>query len=175
VEAKKYYELILTCDAKHTKALRQLGLFFHQNVELQDQDGAISYLQRSLDADDSDAQTWYLLGKCFMTKQNYRSAYDAYQHAVFRDGSNPTIWCSIGVLYQQINQPREALDAYSRAVNLNPNSSEIWCIVGELYQSCKQPTDALDAYERAAALDHNNQFIQQHLTEIRSQIANGRM
>lgn len=83
-------------------------------------------------ADNNDAQSWYLLGRCYMSQQKYPKAYDAYQQAVYRDGRNPTFWCSIGVLYYQINQYRDALDAYSRAIRLNPYISEVWYDLGTL-------------------------------------------
>lgn len=82
--------------------------------------------------DNSDAQSWYLLGRCYMSQQKYPKAYEAYQQAVYRDGRNPTFWCSIGVLYYQINQYRDALDAYSRAIRLNPFISEVWYDLGTL-------------------------------------------
>ena len=87
---------------------------------------------RSHVADQSDAQSWYLLGRCYMSQQKYPKAYEAYQQAVYRDGRNPTFWCSIGVLYYQINQYRDALDAYSRAIRLNPYISEVWYDLGTL-------------------------------------------
>jgi tetratricopeptide (TPR) repeat protein len=83
-------------------------------------------------SDQTDAQSWYLLGRCYMSQQKYPKAYEAYQQAVYRDGRNPTFWCSIGVLYYQINQYRDALDAYSRAIRLNPNISEVWYDLGTL-------------------------------------------
>ena len=82
--------------------------------------------------DNTDAQSWYLLGRCYMSQQKYSKAYEAYQQAVYRDGRNPTFWCSIGVLYYQINQYRDALDAYSRAIRLNPYISEVWYDLGTL-------------------------------------------
>lgn len=86
-------------------------------------------------ADNNDAQSWYLLGRCYMSQQKYPKAYEAYQQAVYRDGRNPTFWCSIGVLYYQINQYRDALDAYSRAIRLNPYISEVWYDLGTLVSS----------------------------------------
>ena len=85
--------------------------------------------------DNTDAQSWYLLGRCYMSQQKYSKAYEAYQQAVYRDGRNPTFWCSIGVLYYQINQYRDALDAYSRAIRLNPYISEVWYDLGTLVGS----------------------------------------
>jgi tetratricopeptide (TPR) repeat protein len=138
----------------------------------QQQEIAISYLMRSIDADASDGQTWYLLGRCYMSQHRYKKAYDAYQQAVYRDSRNPTFWCSIGVLYYQINQYRDALDAYMRAIRLNPYLSEVWYDLGTLYESCNQLTDSLDAYSRASELDPNNKHIQQRLQILRAALYN---
>ena len=148
-------------------------------------------LHTNTSADNSDAQSWYLLGRCYMSQQKYSKAYEAYQQAVYRDGRNPTFWCSIGVLYYQINQYRDALDAYSRAIRLNPYISEVWYDLGTLvcapsprgalslliveqYESCNNQTnDALDAYQRAADLDSGNVHIKARLQLLRSNQATG--
>lgn len=104
--------------------------------------------------DNQDAQSWYLLGRCYMAQQKFPKAYEAYQQAVYRDGRNPTFWCSIGVLYYQINQYRDALDAYSRAIRLNPYISEVWYDLGTLVSinrsfSRRIPTDSWPSTSRA--------------------------
>ncbi|KAI8365640.1 hypothetical protein EDC96DRAFT_462923, partial [Choanephora cucurbitarum] len=167
--AKEAYERVLSENPEHAKVLQQLGWLYHQqNTSFCNQALAIQYLTRSLKADSNDAQSWYLLGRCYMAEQNYNKAYEAYQQAVYRDARNPTFWCSIGVLYYQINQYRDALDAYSRAIRLNPYISEVWYDLGTLYESCNnQVQDALDAYQRAAELDPNNPHIKQRLELLR--------
>ena len=119
-------------------------------------------------ADASDAQSWYLLGRAYMTQQKYNKAYEAYQQAVYRDGRNPTFWISIGVLYFQINQYKDALDAYTRAIRLNPYISEVWFDLGSLYESCnRQLQDAVDAYLRAKELDPSNTVVVERLEILR--------
>lgn len=107
--------------------LQQLGWLYNQpDTDFHDRDQAVQLLKRSLEIDDTDSQTWYLLGRCLIAQKKYNEAYEAYQQAVYRDGRNPIFWCSIGVLYYQINQYHDALDAYSRAIRLNPYISEVW-------------------------------------------------
>lgn len=148
--AKSAYQRVLERDPNHAKVLQQLGWLFHnQSSSFSSQDRAIEYLEKSVAAgtlpvlesalqplteyaDNNDAQSWYLLGRCYMSQQKYPKAYEAYQQAVYREGRNPTFWCSIGVLYYQINQYRDALDAYSRAIRLNPFISEVWYDLGTL-------------------------------------------
>ncbi|KAK8200395.1 hypothetical protein IWZ00DRAFT_43937 [Phyllosticta capitalensis] len=163
--AKMAYKRVLERDQNHAKVLQQLGWLYHQaSGSFSSQEQAIEFLEKSVNADNSDAQSWYLLGRCYMSQQKYPKAYEAYQQAVYRDGRNPTFWCSIGVLYYQINQYRDALDAYSRAIRLNPNISEVWYDLGTLYESCNNQTaDALDAYQRAADLDPTNVHIRARL------------
>ncbi|ATY63195.1 transcriptional corepressor Cyc8 [Cordyceps militaris] len=185
--AKAAYQRVLDHSPTHAKVLQQLGWLHHQQSNSYEyQDRAIQYLEKSVnagrsfrrpvtddlsltEADNTDAQSWYLLGRCYMSQQKYPKAYEAYQQAVYRDGKNPTFWCSIGVLYYQINQYRDALDAYSRAIRLNPYISEVWYDLGTLYESCNnQISDALDAYQRAAELDPGNPHIKNRLQLLRS-------
>ena len=175
VHAKEAYEKVVQENPAHAKVLQQLGWLYHQDgSQFQSQDLAITYLTKSLEADSTDAQSWYLLGRAYMAGQKYNKAYEAYQQAVYRDGRNPTFWCSIGVLYFQINQYRDALDAYSRAIRINPYISEVWFDLGSLYESCNnQISDAIDAYARAAELDQTNQVIAQRLSLLRQAQANG--
>ncbi|EPS45011.1 hypothetical protein H072_962 [Dactylellina haptotyla CBS 200.50] len=173
--AKKAYLRVLDRDPNHAKVLQQLGWLYHQRSgSYESQEIAIEHLEKSVRADNTDAQSWYLLGRCYMSQQKYPKAYEAYQQAVYRDGRNPTFWCSIGVLYYQINQYRDALDAYSRAIRLNPYISEVWYDLGTLYESCNnQINDALDAYQRAADLDPSNVHIKARLNLLRSGQASG--
>ncbi|KKY27442.1 putative transcriptional corepressor cyc8 [Phaeomoniella chlamydospora] len=168
--AKAAYGRVLEREPKHAKVLQQLGWLHHQQSgSFSSQEQAINYLEQSVSADNTDAQSWYLLGRCYMAQQKFPKAYEAYQQAVYRDGRNPTFWCSIGVLYYQINQYRDALDAYSRAIRLNPYISEVWYDLGTLYESCNNQTaDALDAYTRAADLDPTNMHIKARLQLLKS-------
>ncbi|KAF9457460.1 hypothetical protein BDZ94DRAFT_1292387 [Collybia nuda] len=175
VRAKDAYERVVADNPGHAKVLQQLGWLYHQDGStFQNQDLAIQYLTKSLEADPSDAQSWYLLGRAYMAGQKYNKAYEAYQQAVYRDGRNPTFWCSIGVLYFQINQFRDALDAYSRAIRINPYISEVWFDLGSLYESCNnQISDAIDAYARACELDPSNPAISQRLQLLKTAQATG--
>ncbi|ODV97339.1 hypothetical protein PACTADRAFT_26057, partial [Pachysolen tannophilus NRRL Y-2460] len=166
--ARDAYERVLQANPRHAKVLQQLGcLYSQQEASFLDLDTSLRFLAQSLELDNTDAHTWYHLGRVYMSRGDYTSAYDSFQQAVNRDARNPTFWCSIGVLYYQIAQYRDALDAYTRAIRLNPYISEVWYDLGTLYETCNsQFTDALDAYKHAARLDPNNPHIQERLNQL---------
>ncbi|KAJ3103184.1 hypothetical protein HDU97_010317 [Phlyctochytrium planicorne] len=172
--ARDAYEKVLAENPSHAKVLQQLGWLYHQASSFSNQELAISFLTRSLEADSSDSQTWHILGRCYMAQQKYPKAYEAYQQAVTKDGKNPIFWKDIGVLYFQINQYHDALDAYLRAIYLNPNIAEVWYNLGTLYENCNnQISDAIDAYSKALDLDPYTPHINQRLQMLRQQQATG--
>lgn len=179
--AKEAYEKVLQVNPQHAKVLQQLGCLYSQAEPVvspvaqngqqqpfkQDLNVALKYLLQSLEIDQSDAHSWYYLGRVHMMRGDYNAAYEAFQQAVNRDSRNPTFWCSIGVLYYQISQYRDALDAYTRAIRLNPYISEVWYDLGTLYETCNnQISDALDAYRQAERLDPGNPHIKNRLEQL---------
>lgn len=81
--AKEAFESVLHGNPAHAKAMQQLGWLYHQPAaSFCNQDTAIQLLTKSLEVDGNDPQSWYLLGRCYMAKQNYNKAYEAYQQAV---------------------------------------------------------------------------------------------
>lgn len=181
--AKDAYEKVLQVNPQHAKVLQQLGCLYSQADSSANNNGnntsnnssnfqqdlniALNYLSQSLEIDQSDAHSWYYLGRVHMIRGDFNAAYEAFQQAVNRDSRNPTFWCSIGVLYYQISQYRDALDAYTRAIRLNPYISEVWYDLGTLYETCNnQISDALDAYRQAERLDPGNPHIKARLDQL---------
>lgn len=174
-QARETYEQVLAANSTHAKVLQQLGgLYQWTQTSFRDAETAIELLTRSLESDASDAFSWYLLGRAYMSTQNFSKAYESYQQAVYRDGKNPAFWCSIGVLYYSISQFHDALDAYSRAIRIHPYLSEVWFNLGALYEACNdQLTDAVDAYQRTLQLDPSNSFVSKRLRQIQEHRDNG--
>ncbi|GAA5959541.1 hypothetical protein JCM3765_002364 [Sporobolomyces pararoseus] len=169
IAAKESYERVLQENPAHAKVLQQLGGLYHRShAPFYAPEVSVQILTKSLESDPNDPFSWYLLGRAYMTTNNFGKAYEAYQQAVYRDGKNPAFWCSIGVLYYNINQFHDALDAYSRAIRIHPYLAEVWFNLGALYEACNdQMTDAIDAYQRTLQLDPSNQIVGQRLREIR--------
>lgn len=160
-----YDKILLELNPNHLKTLNQMGWLL-QNPEspMKHPELCLEYLKKSVSILPSDPYAWYLLGRCYVSLDNYEMAHESYQKAVNRDGRNPLYWCSIGVLYFISNQYRDSLDAYTRAIKINPYMKEVWYNLGVLYESCNgQTQDALDAYQRVNELDPEN-------TQVRDRI-----
>ena len=174
-QAKLIFENILRVDPRHAKSLQQMG-WIHFKMQSSNEspnlDNAINYLLHSINADNTDSRTWYLLGRCYVLLQTYNKAYDAYKRAVYRDKTNPILWCSIGVMYSRMSQHQDALDAYSRAIYINPCLPKVWYNIGTSYENCNQISDALEAYVLAAELDPNHPHLHERITLLRTQQIN---
>ncbi|XP_030383410.1 lysine-specific demethylase 6A isoform X2 [Scaptodrosophila lebanonensis] len=155
--AKVSYEFLLgeknlTLDLK-AKILRQLG-WMHHCVEClgekkERETCALSFLQKSIEANPKCGQSLYLLGRCFAGMNKVHDAFLAYRNSVEKSEGNADTWCSIGVLYQQQNQPTDALQAYICAVQLDKSHRAAWTNLGILYESCGQLRDAYACYLNA--------------------------
>ncbi|CAN8063290.1 unnamed protein product [Agarophyton chilense] len=167
--AIEMYKQALKENPQHPKTLQNYGWLEHSHNNNPTE--AIQLLRQSAEHEPNDGQTWYLLGRVYMSLREFHQAYDAYQQAVYRDCQNATFWCSIGVLYYQMNQRRDAMDAYLRAIGLNPYVSEVWYDLGTLYESCEQNSDAIHAYRQAARLAPDNTQITDRLQELEGNLA----
>jgi tetratricopeptide (TPR) repeat protein len=168
-KAKEVFENILEIQPKSGKALQHLGwIYCNPARSFFNISTGMSLLEQSLEADSEDSQTWYFLGRCYISRKSFMKSYECYKQAVQRNGNNPIYWCSIGVLYQQINQYRDSLDAYRTSIKLNPFMSETWYNLGTLYESStNQIKDAVEAYSRALELDPLNKTIKERLAYLR--------
>ncbi|KAL5004976.1 hypothetical protein ScPMuIL_018432, partial [Solemya velum] len=119
-QAKEAYEQFLQIEGTEKSvrgtALKQLGWLYHSVESLGDKNTrenlAIHYLQKAVDSDQTNGQTWYLLGRCFSSIGKVHDAFVSYRNSIDKSEANADTWCSIGVLYQQQSQPMDGLQAY---------------------------------------------------------------
>ncbi|CAG2257864.1 unnamed protein product [Mytilus edulis] len=159
-------------------ALKQLGWLYHTSDQLGDKKSreasAVLYLNKSLECDPTNGQTWYLLGRCFSALGKVHDAFVSYRNSIDKSEASADTWCSIGVLYQQQNQPMDALQAYICAVQLDKSHTAAWTDLGILYETCNQPKDAYTCYINGtrnkggvnSALASKIKFLQQHLDSV---------
>lgn len=102
--AKDLYQKLLQ-DPGITTSLRgeiqkQLG-WMHQTIESlgeksQRESYAIECLKQSIEADGSNGQNLYFLGRCYASLEKVHDAFIAYRNSVDKTEANADTWCSIG-------------------------------------------------------------------------------
>lgn len=110
---------------------------------------SLNYLEKSIEADPTNGQSLYFLGRCYASLGKVHDAFVSYRSSVDKAEANADTWISIGVLYQQQNQPMDALQAYICAVQLDKSHTAAWSNLGILYENLNQPQDALKCYFNA--------------------------
>lgn len=160
--------MVILDNPSHAQALKHLGLLaIHQDFN-----HAVEYLTKSIEADSNDAQSWYLLGRTYMSQTRCWPAYECYQQAIYRDTGNFTFWCSVGVLYFHLQQFPDATHAFRCASQRQFCSSEVWFNIGIMNEICQNPiADILDAYGLAIALAPDNTFYSQRLQSLNTALA----
>lgn len=168
--ASEAYHNALSKNENHVKAMQALAWLMHRNGN---DNEAVDMLQRAARCDDSNAESYYLIGRIYMANNEFRVAYDNYQRAVHLDGKNPHFWCSIASLYYHRQQHRDAIDAYSRAIQINPDMPDVWFDLGTLYEMYNQFGDALDSYRQALQLHPHNASISQRIQAVQQGMVGG--
>lgn len=57
---------------------------------------AIDYLKKSLDADNTNGQSWYYLGRCYSSLGKVHDAFVSYRQSIDKSEASADTWCSIG-------------------------------------------------------------------------------
>lgn len=76
----------------------------HQTIESlgeksQRESYAIECLKQSIEADGSNGQNLYFLGRCYASLEKVHDAFIAYRNSVDKTEANADTWCSIGLVF----------------------------------------------------------------------------
>lgn len=104
IQAKQLYQRLVTDPGIPTvlrgEIQKQLG-WMHQTIESlgeksQRESYAIECLKQSIEADGSNGQNLYFLGRCYASLEKVHDAFIAYRNSVDKTEANADTWCSIG-------------------------------------------------------------------------------
>eukprot|EP01097_Dermamoeba_algensis_P007982 TRINITY_DN5164_c0_g1_i1.p1 TRINITY_DN5164_c0_g1~~TRINITY_DN5164_c0_g1_i1.p1 ORF type:complete len:573 (-),score=95.02 TRINITY_DN5164_c0_g1_i1:94-1812(-) len=171
--AKELYSRILQHSPTSPQILRQLGCLFSSQNDHSAMNQAISYFNKALQLDSSDARTWSFLGRCYCKLKEFEKAFHAYKEASYRNPKDPEVWHLIGLFYSQVNQFQDALDSFRKATQIDPTRSDIWFDVGLVYERSNQLQDCISAYSKALELDPNNTQVQQKVYLLKQSFNKG--
>ena len=82
---------------------------------------AVEFLQRALNVEPNDGDSWGWLGYCYLMVDDVQKAFTAYQQALYLipSPSDPYLWYGLGILYERYNSYDQA-DEYFNAGAQHP-------------------------------------------------------
>jgi len=114
---------------------------------------ALELFQEALNLGDTDAATYYYIGKCHESQKRYNEAIESYKASIGR--LQPSylmdLYHSIGSIYSSREDFPNTIHFYKKALELNPDSSLLNYFLADAYDSYyKDKSVALEYYKKAA-------------------------
>jgi tetratricopeptide (TPR) repeat protein len=144
--------------------LKIVGLNY---VLLNDYKDAIRWLEKAVELDPRNRDTWYYLGRGYYTKARLSEARNAFLTVLALNPQDSKAENNLGLIFETAGQPGAAIEAYGKAIawqEKSPNPSEQpYVNLGNLLLQQGQTKEALVALEKAVALAPNNAFCRMKL------------
>jgi tetratricopeptide (TPR) repeat protein len=133
------YQLALQKFPDFRRAHKNLGLLM---VQMNDYDGAVEHLTRAIELGDRDGRSYGLLGYCFINKENYLAAEEAYRNAILQQ-SEAKDW-QLGLARALLAQEKfeEAAALFSALLEKHPEDASTWKLQANAYLGLDQPMAA---------------------------------
>ena len=121
------------------------------------------YLEKSIDADTRNRNSYILLGKIYEDTNMYENARKWYRKALFEDMDNISeFYGLIANTYFKENRFDEAMTYYNRALKSNKNYISTYYNIAEIYKSKEEFDKAEEIYKKAIQIspDYINPYYQ---------------
>jgi len=116
---------------------------------LLDTQAGIPLLQKAVELDPDNGDSWFYLGTAFAIIEDHQSAYDAFQKAVDINSKNDAAWYFLGMAAESLGNVDEALKAFNEALTINPNNPRVLESKGVLLSVRGEHEEALEVLKRA--------------------------
>lgn len=157
--AAEAFEHLLALNSQHPEANQ---LFAHAQVELGDQEKALSFYFRQL-AIEPSIQTLFNIGVIMMNQQRHKDAIPYLTRVTQEAPDYLPAWINLGAIYLKIQTPDKALRCYQHAQKLAPNDIELKHILSALSEG--QVAPKAPATYTTHLFDQYAGFYDTHLTQ----------
>ncbi len=153
--AKGCYLKAWALDTLNEKArLRLAEIFFEQANEIEeDYHKAVTYYERAISFDDSNAEYYYSKAYALMNLDSAGAAVKAYQASIERDPSDARKYFALGYAYHSIDSIDEAIENYTWAIQMEPDLVEALNNRSVLYRIRDQFKEAIHDANQAIEVD----------------------
>jgi len=140
----------LNVDREKSKRLKEEGLRLKGQGDLA---GAISCFQKTIQEDPEDAEAYFHLGHCFMSKADHSRAIRCFQQALQFDPNNVNILYGMANALGNNHLYQEAIQVAQRAIEIFSESFELQNLLGGFYHQIKQLDKAIEHYRISLSLN----------------------
>jgi len=134
-------------------------------------DRAFMHARKSLLLCSSDAMSWYCMGKCYFSIDNFESAAERFEKAVTLDSGSAEYWSMLALTYRKMKRLRDASKCYEEAEKFD-QSAHTLIRHAEVYLDLGKPDEAIRYLDLAQA--HTPADWEQTLIDFYSLLAKAR-
>lgn len=141
------YESALRHNPYSAPALTQIAAQYRSREQFQK---AIEILQRLLNVDQGNGETWGALGHSYLMLDDIPKAFGAYQQALQFTPQEARIWFGLGVLYDRTGQWENAEEALSKVLKFDPKfdkANEVYFRLGLLHRMTGKYEQSLQCFK----------------------------
>ena len=113
----------------------------------EDYNQAIVLLSKSLSVDDTDPQTFILLGYCYRELDQVENAIHCFQNTISLNMDSDEAYVQLGQIFWE-KQDSTAINYYKSAISINPNNRDAYYNLGLVYHSINEFSKSQDAYHK---------------------------
>jgi len=117
------------------------------SMSFQNYNEAIVLLSKSLSVDDTDFQTFILLGNCYRKLDQVENAIHCFRKAINWNKNSDEAYVQLGNIFWE-KQDSTAINYYKSAISINPNNRDAYYNLGLVYHSINEFSKSQDAYHK---------------------------
>ena len=117
------------------------------SMSFQNYNEAIVLLSTSLSVDDTDFQTFILLGNCYRKLDQVENAIHCFQKAISLNADSDESHVQLGQLFWE-KEDSTAINYYKSAIAINPNNRDAYYNLGLVYHSISEFSKSQDSYHK---------------------------
>ena len=123
----------------------------------EDYNQAIELLSKSLSVDDTDPQTFILLGYCYRELDQVENAIHCFQKTISLNTDSDEAYVQLGNIFWE-KQDSTAINYYKSAISINPNNRDAYYNLGLVYHSINEFSKSQDAYHKIIEFDIKDRY-----------------
>ena len=137
--AAKHYQSALEKFPDFRRAHKNLGLLRVQQGHCE---RALTHLSRAVELGDRDGRNYGLMGYCYLDKENYLAAEQAYRNAILAQPDTSDWKLGLARTLLATEQYREAIALFSALIDEQPDDATSWLLQANAYVGLDEPMAA---------------------------------